>query len=44
MLINFEWIFGLAFGVEYTTLDDFDYLVFDLGVFRIVLIKDMLQE
>lgn len=39
MFIQFNWICGLSFGVEYTNLNDSDYLVLDLGVVRIVLEK-----
>ena len=41
MFIHFDWIIGLSFGIEYTRLDNIDYLVFDLGLFRIILEKDV---
>lgn len=39
MFIQFNWICGLSFGIEYTNLNDSDYLVLDIGVFRIVFEK-----
>lgn len=39
MFVDFQWIIGLSFGIEYVRIEDSDFLAIDLGVVRVVLEK-----
>lgn len=44
MFIITSWIYGLSVGVEYNEIADSEYLVFDLGIFRIILERPLPDE
>ena len=43
MVVDFSWITGMSLGIEFIedTEDKYNYLVLDLLILRIMIIKDM---